>query len=113
MLRIKSITDTIRRNHGYREVCLFLLGCYLTFGLIHLHVLQTDSIQSPANITLDFLTIDQHSPYLTQIVSKVIVPPSKLPYNLVDGSREHSHGQAQLIKKLFKGMVGIKYSLYE
>ena len=75
-----------------------------------MHGLQTDSVQSPANNIFDFLTIDQHSQCLTQIVRNVIVPPSKLPYNLVDGSREHSHGQAQLIKKLFKGMVGRKHS---
>ena len=53
---------------------------------------------------------DQYSPCLTNIVRQVIIPPSELPYNLVDGTREHSHGQAQLIKKLFRGMVGIKYS---
>ena len=29
-----------------------------------------------------------------------------VPYNLQDGNREHSHGQAQLIKMLFQGMVG-------
>ena len=69
---------------------------------------ETQSVQwSPYNIVdlLKEIQIDQHSPCLTQIVRKVIVPPSKLPYNLVDGNREHSHGQAQLIKKLFKGMV--------
>ena len=69
-----------------------------------MHGLENHTAQS-----LDLLKeipIDQCSSGLTQIVRKVLVPPSKLPYNLEDGTREQSHGQAQLIKKLFKGMVG-------
>ena len=90
------------------QVCIFLLGffvgCFITHGLTS----ETASVQILTDNTLDFLKIDQYSPCLTQMVRRAIVPPSKLPYNLENGHREHSHGQAQLIKKLFKGMVGRK-----
>ena len=48
--------------------------------------------------------LDQRDPSLLPLVRHVLVPPSSLPYNL-DNEGEHSHGQAQLIKKLFKGKV--------
>ena len=61
------------------------------------------------HLTLESLhktPLDQRDPSLLPLVRQVLVPPSKLPYNLENGHREHSHGQAQLIKKLFRGMVG-------
>ena len=86
------------------------MGCLTTYGLITLHGHEKDNLQSQTvwsqtDNMLDFLTVDQHSPCLMQMLRNVIVPPSNLPYNLENGNREHSHGQAQLIKKLFKGKV--------
>ena len=54
--------------------------------------------------SLEESPIDQRDPSLLPLVRKVLVPPSSLPYNL-DNEGEHSHGQAQLIKRLFKGKV--------
>ena len=48
--------------------------------------------------------LDQWDPTLLPLVRQVLVPPFSGPYNLYNKC-EHSHGQAQLIKKLFKGKV--------
>ena len=107
MLRIQQRSQTTK-------VWYFLIGCLITYGLTRLSTigmqlqLQLDAI-GIHYCSLDNLKntpTDQFSPCLTQIVREVLVPPSKLPYNLQDGNREHSHGQAQLIKMLFQGMVG-------
>ena len=105
MLQIEIINRRIHNTPWIPKVCFFILGCLITYGLIHLHGLETKSVLD----CLKEIPIDQYSPSLPQIVREVIVPPSELPYNLVNGNKEHSHGQAQLIKKLFQGMVGIKY----
>ena len=109
MSQNNSVTRQIRQRLGISEDCLlllgFLLGCFITYGLITLHGHEIQSVQSQTENMLDFLTFDQHSPRLIQMLRNVIVPPSNLPYNLGNGNREHSHGQAQLIKKLFKGKV--------
>ena len=109
MSQSNSVARQIRQKLGISEYCLFLLGflmgCLTTYGLITLHGHEKDSSQSQTDNMLDFLTFDQHSTCLVQMLRNVIVPPSNLPYNLENGNREHSHGQAQLIKKLFKGKV--------
>ena len=117
MSQNRSVTRQIRQILGISEDCLFILGflvgCFTTYGLVHLHGQETCSAQSQrvpsarsqTDSMLDFLTFNQNSPCLTEMLRKVIVPPSNLPYNLENGNREHSHGQAQLIKKLFKGKV--------
>ena len=109
MLQSNNVTGQIWQKLGILEYCLFLLGfligCLTTYGLITLRGHEKDSLQSQTENMLDFRTIDQYSPCLMQMLRNVIVPPSNLPYNLENGNREHSHGQAQLIKKLFKGKV--------
>ena len=117
MSQNRSVTRQIRQILGISEDCLFILGflvgCFTTYGLVHLHGQETcsaqsqkvPSAQSQTDSMLDFRTFDQYSPCLTEMLRKVIVPPSNLPYNLENGNREHSHGQAQLIKKIFKGKV--------
>ena len=122
MSQNKSVTRQIRQKLSISEDCLFLMGflmgCFTTYGLVHLHGQvtcsaqsqtfhgqETYSAQSQTDSMLDFLTFNQNSPCLTEMLRKVIVPPSNLPYYLENGNREHSHGQAQLIKKIFKGKV--------
>ena len=95
MLQIQHMSKTTK-------VWYFFMGCLVTDGLTRL---STISIHYCSLDNLKNTPTDQFSPCLTQIVREVLVPPSKHPYNLQDGNREHSHGQAQLIKKLFKGMV--------
>ena len=107
--QINSIIRHIQMKPWISQVCIFLLGFLVgCFFITHEFPPEMAGVQILTDNTLDFLTIDQYSPCLTQMVRKAIVPPSKLPYNLENGHREHSHGQAQLIKKLFKGMVGRK-----
>ena len=87
--------------------CLFVLGCIMA---IRLTLFPTQPYQTCPH-SVDDLTntpTDQNSPCLAQIVKQVLIPPSGLPYNLAD-DREHSHGQAQLIKKLFEGKVCYLY----
>ena len=105
------------------EVVSFLLGCIITCGVttVIFHCSHRPEKPScfgsptPSHVypvqtrTLDSLReepLDQWSPSLAQIVREVVIPPSKLPYNLVNGNRDPSYGQAQLIKKLFRGKVG-------
>ena len=95
----------LQKKHLKLKVRYFLLACLITYGITQFYTISTHCSLDDVRNT----PTDQHSPCLTKVVRKVIVPPSELPYNLVDGTREHSHGQAQLIKKLFRGMVGRKY----
>ncbi len=50
------------------------------------------------------IRLDQDDPSLLPIIRSVLVPPSTLPYNLTTKS-ETSHGQGQLMRKLFKDKV--------
>ena len=130
---IKIMTAAAVRNmlrkRRMSQVCFFFLGCCITYGLTRLTTINIQFSQGPdmrsdqcsiftteADSSVAYILdnlkntpTDQYSPCLSQIVREVVVQPSKLPYNLEDGRREHSHGQAQLIKKLFRGMVGAKY----
>ena len=92
----------IQHKSQTTKVLYFLIGCLVTYGLTQL---STISIHHCSLDNLKNTPTDQFSPCLTQIVREVLVPPSKHPYNLQDGNREHSHGQAQLIKMLFQEMV--------
>ena len=98
---------------GFIILFVFLFGCFLTLRWGGTSV-AGDPLVVPDHrrahyedhLTLESLyktPLDQWDPSLLPLV---LVPPSKLPYNLENGHREHSHGQAQLIKKLFRGMVG-------
>ena len=85
--------------------CLFVLGCITVIRL----TLFPTQLNQTCPLSVDDLKntpTDQNSPCLAQIVNQVLIPPSGLPYNLAE-DREHSHGQAQLIKKLFEGKVCI------
>jgi hypothetical protein len=50
------------------------------------------------------VNLDQNDPALLPIIRSVLAPPSNLPYKL-DTNSESSHGQAQLIRKLFWNKV--------
>ena len=68
------------------------MGCLTTYVVVMKRTVYSHKLRT-------------YPPCLMQMLRNVIVPPSNLPYNLENGNREHSHGQAQLIKKLFKGKV--------
>ena len=104
---------------GVLLLCVFLFGCVLTlkWGSITIQsatavfpLVVTGDNRRPMEgnqLTLQSLQktpLDQRDPSLLPLVRQVLVPPSTLPYNL-DSVGEHSHGQAQLIKKLFRGKV--------
>ena len=91
---------------------VFLFVCFMTLrwgGTAADPLVVADNRRTPEDdlMTLESLQktpLDQRDPSLLPLVRHVLVPPSSLPYHL-DNEGEHSHGQAQLIKKLFKGKV--------
>ena len=87
---------------------VFFFGCFLTLRWGGFSVVA-DYRRTPDQdlVTLKSLQktpLDQWDPMLLPLVRQVLVPPSSRPYYL-NNKCEHSHGQAQLIKRLFKGKV--------
>ena len=104
---------------GVLLLCVFLFGCVLTLKWGNITIQSATAVfplvvtgdnrrpMEENQLTLQSLQktpLDQRDPSLLPLVRQVLVPPSTLPYNL-DSVGEHSHGQAQLIKKLFRGKV--------
>ena len=102
---------------GVLVLCVFLFVCFLTlkWGDITIQsatavfpvVVTGNAGYGEEKLTLQSLQktpLHQRDPSLLPLARRVLIPPSSLPYNL-DSVGEHSHGQAQLIKKLFRGKV--------
>ena len=118
--RHPTLQSTCRRYHNHKNQwtigewvkgCFFVLGCITAIRLI----LFPTQLNQTCPLSVDDLKntpTDQNSPCLAQIVKQVLIPPSRVPYNLAE-DREHSHGQAQLIKKLFAEKVSSGLEWYE
>ena len=60
-------------------------------------------------VPLESNPLAQTDPKLVELVrdSNLIIPPSKLPYNLSEPSRQQSQGQTQVVDILFKDEVDV------
>jgi hypothetical protein len=100
-------TYKLGRNHPVGQaIAQVVAGGYKQLGL---QQYQQESLPQQQTAEFDLgqlrsVKLDQNDPALLPIIRSVLVPPSNLPYKL-DTNSESSHGQAQLMRKLFRNKV--------